>query len=302
VTIVTQPVRAVNGTDQSINSYEQDDEDTRSQIAHRAAVIAYTVAVATVVAPVAATSWTGLTGWAETTLHLHGWQRDLVPLALDGAAMTCAALAIEATLSGESAAGLRILMLGLMGASAGFNYMHAHAQLRSTAAAVFFGAMSLTATAMFDLILRRARRRALRDAGRIEAPLPRFRVVRWLRFPGETFHAWSAAVRWGLISPHEALERVRAEARTGDGEELAPPLIPGELAALTKRQALMRAVDEIGSLDVPTVLEWLGDRGVDVDRSYAYTVLGRVARDRRALPTGDNNPTTPPQQPPANVA
>ncbi|HWD07085.1 MAG TPA: hypothetical protein VG674_32045 [Amycolatopsis sp.] len=45
-----------------------------------------------------------------------------------------------------------------------------------------------------------------------------------------------------------------------------------KLAKLNKRDALRYAFDLIGQRDVPAALEFLRERGVRVDRSYAYSV------------------------------
>jgi hypothetical protein len=154
---------------------------------------------------VVAASWTGLVGFAENILGIEGRARVMVPVSLDGLAVTLAFLSLRAVLAGDAAAMPRILAWIVVGAGAGFNYYHAQAVGQGEAAAVYFGGMTLLVYLGFEVILRQLRREQLRAQGAVERPLPRFRLARWVRFPGSTFHAWSTAVEQGITEPTEAI-------------------------------------------------------------------------------------------------
>jgi hypothetical protein len=263
----------------------------------RAERAAYTVALLSVAAPVVTSSGIGLVGWAGSVAHMHGLERLVVPLSLDGAAMACAALALASAIKNEAAAGLRMLVFAIVAGSAWFNFEHARAAYHSLAAALFFGGMSVLGATMFDLVLRRVRRAALREAGKVAPPLPRFRALRWLRFPSETWRAWSVALRYDLSSHSEALTRLWVAERSGE-DEVTPPPAP-ELADMPKKDAVRLAITETGSSEVPALLAWLADRSVNVDRSYVYGVLNQVKRERLAL---DNGSTTPRALPTSEAA
>jgi Protein of unknown function (DUF2637) len=240
----------------------------------RATEAAGYVLLSLVVISVAAMSFTGLVGFGRDVLHLSGLAAAMVPVSLDMAAMSCGALGLRSVAAGESAAGARCMLAAFVIASASANYLHAERAYGDTAAALFFGSMSVAAVAMFDLVLRSLRRAALRSIGAIERPLPRFRAVRWLRFPRETFGGWSMAVRFGLTRPDDALALVweRAEVRA------AVDARDADLAALSKAEALRTAFAAVGRVDVPAALGWLRERSVKIDRGYAY----ELAKTQRA--------------------
>ncbi len=229
---------------------------------------------------VAAMSWTGLVGFATATLHLHeGWQY-MVPVSLDGASMAAAFLALRSVIRSDSAAGPRLMVAAFTAASAWFNYHHAQQAFHNTNAAVFFAGMSIGALAMFDLILRQLRRHALRNIGAIENPLARFRILRWLRYPGETFAAWSAALRNGYTAPADALAYVwKGEDARAEAQRVAAL---SDLGSMTKAEAARAALTATGGKVMPA-LDWLAERGLVIDRSYAYDVA-RQMRTERQLP------------------
>lgn len=229
----------------------------------KAITIAGYVLLTVVVSCVALMSWTGLVGFGRDTLHMSAPLVWLVPISLDVAAMTCAFLSLRSTVAGDSATGPRLMVLAFVGASAVFNWVHA-GRTGSTAAEVFYGGMSLAAAALFDVVLRQVRRHLLRRQHAIERPLPRFRAVRWLRYPKQTYAAWSVAVRDGLTRPDEALA---ALATVG-----TPPDAPLALQGASKTDALLIAFGAVGGLDVPAALTWLARQGVTVDRSHAYAI------------------------------
>lgn len=258
------------------------------------------VALAVVVLAPAAASWHGLVETGKDVFHLtDGWEY-VVPLALDGAALYSGTLAIRAVLSGDSAIGARLLTALYALAAAGFNAYHAQsAPGGNTASALFFAGASLSAVVLWDVTLRALRRDQLREAGLIEAPLPRWRLLRWIVAPGETARAWRLAVVEQINDPAEALrlarsrregkdplpavaERIadapalpegpeRTDENQADEQDTTAPLftLPSRTS---KKAALVAAFDYLGRKDVPAALELLDQQGIAVDRSYAYTV------------------------------
>ena len=164
---------------------------------------------------VVAASWTGLVGFAEDQLDLTNQARYIVPVTLDGLAVTLAFFSLRSVLAGDAAMFPRLLAWAVVGLGAGLNYWHAEVAGQGRAAAIYFGAMTLLVYLTFEVILRQLRRRDLKDQGAVEPPLPRFRLARWVRFPGRTFKAWSAAVEHGLTDPAEAIRRAEVQVLQG---------------------------------------------------------------------------------------
>jgi hypothetical protein len=192
---------------------------------------------------VVAASWTGLVGFAEDILRLDGRARYIVPVSLDGLAVTLAFLGLRSVLAGDAAIFPRLLAWLVVAGGATANYYQAWHAGQGEAAAIYFGGMTLLVYLGFEVILRQLRREQLRAQGAVERPLPRFRLVRWLRFPLATFRAWSAAVEQGLTEPTDAvhaaaLKRVEREQLAGlelDRER------PAELEVTETRTRSIRA-------------------------------------------------------------
>lgn len=247
-----------------------------------------------VVGIAAAMSWNGLVGFGTDVLHMKEPWAYGVPVSLDVAAMLCGFLSLRAVIAHDSAAGPRLLTFFLVVGSAGANYFHAsNEDGGSTAAALYFGAMSVLSWWLFDVVLKQIRRTMLRRIGAVERPLARFRTVRWLRYPRETFAAWSLSVRYGITRPEDALARVWKAQQVKEVEEL-----DGLPAGISKADAVRLALTAVGSVEeVPAALEWLEERGMTVDRSYAYDVAKKMKKiDGAPLPpqlpaTGHREPT-----------
>jgi uncharacterized protein DUF2637 len=254
-------------------------------------------------------AWQGLLGFARDELGLAAGWEYLVPLLFGAAAAYCALLAVRHVLAGDSAVTERALTWIYAAAGAGFNWHHAE-RAGNAAAAIFFAGASVSAALLWDRTLRAWRRRdELRAAGALERPLPRFRLLRWLVAWGETWAAWRLAVREGVTSPDEALRRARAD-RLGISDGLvaaparpaaghaSPRAIAGALLAAdepaanlvgkkSKAAAVRAAFDALGRRDVPAALAWLEQRGVTVDRSYAYTVKWQPPRPQLVVSGGE---------------
>jgi hypothetical protein len=257
-----------------------------------------TVTLGAVVAAPAVASWHGLVTFGRQELALAGGLEYVVPISLDGAAGYAAWLAVRAVLAGDSAVWPRLLTLVYATVSAAFN---AHAQ-GTAVSALFYAAMSLSAVVLWDTSLRAWRRDGLRALGIIEGPAARYRPLRWLFAPAETFAALKTAVLENVADPRAALAMVRGqlladvpEPRDGDGQAAAGGSVAGgsvlgaetieyePLQIGSKAEAVRAAFMAIGSDDVPTVLAWLADRGVAVDRTYVYD-LRRKWTHAAALP------------------
>jgi hypothetical protein len=248
--------------------------------------VALGATLAAVIAAPELAAWHGLLGLARDKLGLTGTWAVLVPLMFGLAAAYCALLAVRHVLAGDSAVTERALTWIYAAGGAGFNAYQAEPNV---AAAVFFAGASLSAALLWDRTLRAWRRDELRAAGALERPLPRFRLLRWLVAPSETWDAWHLAVREGVTSPDEALARARA-AQEGspvpvvrrEGELVPAP----ELDGLTKRDALLAAWRSLqvwpakGDLQVDQALAWLSARGWSVNTSYAYSIA-RDVQDKR---------------------
>jgi Protein of unknown function (DUF2637) len=168
------------------------------------------VALAIVVVAPAAASWHGLVATGRDLFHLGGGWEYLVPLTLDGAALYSGALAIRAILAGDSAFGARLLTALYAVGAASFNAFHARtAAGGNLMSALFFAGASLSAVVLWDVTLRALRRDQLRDLGAIEAPLPRFRLLRWVVDLPMTARAWRVAVIEQISDPTVALQRAR---------------------------------------------------------------------------------------------
>lgn len=176
------------------------------------------VPLVVVVAAPAVASWHGLMAAGREVLGLSGAWAALVPLTLDAAALYAAVLSLRSVLAGDSALGDRLMVWLYALGSAALNVWHAD-RVGGVAAALFYGVASVSAVVLWDRTLRAHRRDRLREVGALAPPAPRFRALRWVIRPRETWQAWSAAIADGVTSPTEALHRVHAEA----GRLFAPP-------------------------------------------------------------------------------
>ncbi|MGH9380821.1 MAG: DUF2637 domain-containing protein [Thermoanaerobaculia bacterium] len=209
-------------------------------------------------------------------IGLSGAWVYVVPVALEGGTLVSASLALWSVLTRDPSFGHRMWTGVFLGAAALANYLGSVAAGRPTIAALYLAGFAVAALRMWHAILHRVTRGQLRATGAMEAPLPRWRTLRWLVAPGETFRAWRYAVREGITRPAEALAAARAEVRpatvTADGVDLG---------AATKSDAWGAAFAAVGDFDVPRALDWLTERGVDADRSYGYEVRKRLINARR---------------------
>jgi hypothetical protein len=254
----------------------------------RLAAWASAAAIAAVAVTPMILSATSLAAWARDSLGLSGAAPWLVPASLDLAALACIALALAASLRGEAGGAPKLLAWLLVAGSAVANWRHGQA-IGTTDAEAYFPALPVLAMVLVELGLRFVRRTALVSAGRTEASLPHWRLARWVRFPRETFAAWSLAVADGITSPAEAVALVRQH-RTGAAPapavevsaaaSAAGNLVEGpdpELAALPKAEQLRVAFRALDEVNARRALTWLAQQGIDPPAPrYAYEVAATV--------------------------
>jgi len=223
-----------------------------------------------VAAPPMVSSAFNLYALGQDQLALEGHTALLVPLSVDAAGLLCVVLTLRAVAAGRTAGAARLGVLAFASFSAWLGWQEARS-IGTTAAQVFYPAMPAAATLLLDQVIRHRMRDTADAAGATEAPLPRFRAVRWLVAPRETRRAWSAAVRCGITEPAAALElvRERAHLRTLDAA--------AQLAAA--RHALGGATDV-------EVRRWLYDRGVTTPVTAAPAAPAPAQR-RAAPPAPD---------------
>ena len=94
----------------------------------------------------------------------------------------------------------------------------------------------------------------------------------------------------GAIATHCLAARARLRAELAD---LAPPAHP--LAAGSKLAAVRAAFVAVGAPDVGAALEWLRERGIQVDPSYAYTIRNHHRGGPAADPDTSRAPIEEPQ-------
>lgn len=206
--------------------------DQKSQAKNRLLAGCSMAALGVVVVAPAAASWHGLVAAGRDLFGLAGGWEYVVPLSLDGAALYAAALSIRAILSADSAVGARLLTALYALAASGFNFVHAKSSDGNIMSALFFAGASLSAVVLWDVTLRHLRRDQLRTLGAIEAPLPKFRLLRWLVAPVETARAWRLAVVEQLTDPLEALHQSRKT--SGPLQAHAERLTDPETSALSE--------------------------------------------------------------------
>lgn len=152
----------------------------------------------------------GQAGFAEIYLGMHGPERYVVFLIIEATAVALMLLANQTALAGDSAAGLWALVWTVTGGAVTMQIIHAQAIGQPEAAMVYATASVLTVV-LWRAKTRRSLRDRLRAAGMIEDPLPRYRPVRWLLRPRETFQAWYLALGEGVSDPATAMDMARAD-------------------------------------------------------------------------------------------
>ncbi len=152
----------------------------------------------------------GQAGFAEMYLGMHGPERFVVFLIIEATAVALMLLANQTALAGDSAGGLWTLVWLVTAGAVTMQVIHAYAIGQPEAAMVYATASVLTVV-LWRAKTRRSLRDRLRAAGMIEDPLPRYRPVRWVLRPRETFRAWYLALGEGVSDPATAMDMARAD-------------------------------------------------------------------------------------------
>jgi Protein of unknown function (DUF2637) len=152
----------------------------------------------------------GQAGFAEMYLGMHGPERFVVFLIIEATAVALMLLANQTALAGDSAGGLWTLVWLVTAGAVTMQILHAYAIGQPEAAMVYATASVLTVV-LWRAKTRRSLRDRLRAAGMIEDPLPRYRPVRWVLRPRETFRAWYLALGEGVSDPATAMDMARAD-------------------------------------------------------------------------------------------
>jgi hypothetical protein len=152
----------------------------------------------------------GQAGFAELYLGMHGPERYVVFLIIEATAVALMLLANQTALAGDSAGGLWTLVWVVTAGAVTMQIVHANAIGQPEAAMVYATASVLTVV-LWRAKTRRSLRDRLRAAGMIEDPLPRYRPIRWVLRPRETFRAWYLALGEGVSDPATAMDMARAD-------------------------------------------------------------------------------------------
>ncbi|MFE2352371.1 hypothetical protein [Kitasatospora cineracea] len=198
------------------------------------------LAIVPITAPMAV-AWTGQAGFAHDIL---GWIAPFTVLFAAAWELSTAFVAWmyhEARKVGDSGTLYRVSTWAFAIGAAVMNYWHASATVTGqawdpalhkmvdqlsywdpTPRAVAFSVMSITGMVLWELYARLIHRTKLREDGKVAKSRPTIGAIRWARYPGHSFTAWSLAITdeslstvelaWTAAANHRAMVR-----RTGLG-------------------------------------------------------------------------------------
>ena len=236
-----------------------------------------------VLAAIEAMALRGQIDFGRQVLHLQGAWLVVPPAALEGGTLAAATLTLWAVLNQDSATLPRLMTAAFIGAASYANYQGAEHAGRPLLAAGYLAGASVAAYLMWHSILTRIRRSELRSAGAIEAPLPHFRLLRWLVAPRETYSAFKAAIRESITRPQDALTHIRPapavppEADSASADEITAEGLTAMAAERGgKRQAVTKACAALNSREPARIHQWLAAYGIEVDLSY----ISRTVKDQ----------------------
>lgn len=253
---------------------------TPSQRSARTVAVIVVGAIGAVLLAIETVAVRGQLDFARHVLELEGHYVAVVPLALEGATAAAAGLTLWATLTGDPVFMHKLWTWIFLGAAVAANWSGALAAGRSTMAALFLAFTCVGALHLWHALLQRIQRNALRALGAMESPLPRFRVLRLIVAPRETFTAWKLAIRHDITRPADALALARREVIATPAA--APAAINEvDLTGMSKREAIEHAAHVLGTFETKPVRTWLAERGVTTDPSNARKVLVDLEDDRR---------------------
>jgi len=230
---------------------------------------------------------------AYVAMHWHvvpvlAW---LVSIALDGTAVICARISLEAARRGDSGLSATITVLCFALLSAFFNSMHAQLAGDPWQARIFFATPPIAALIVLELSIRAQRRDALREAGRIADPLPAMGAAMWANLPLSTYRGIRRVLRarqTARLTATAAIERAQESARAQIRQaqlanDIRLALIPPDLQrATTQTSAVRAALRELGEdASAGEVSAWLSDRGWVVDPSNVRVIRARSSDQER---------------------
>lgn len=253
----------------------------RTQVVSAAAFGVFAV----VMLAIEALAFRGQLDFARYVMGLTDRYVYVVPVALEGGTLVTALLALRATLTHDPSFMHRVWTWILLGAAAAANWAGALAAGRDHMAALYLAGFCVVALRMWHAFLHGIQRSELRTAGALESPLPRFRPLRWLVAPRETFKAWKIAVIADVTSPLEALALARREIEAVTPEAPRAVAAAVDLASMTKKAATIHASEQLGTFEIKPVREWLAKHNVPTDYSTTSKTLRelREARQHVAL-------------------
>jgi len=257
---------------------ESTDVKTRWYRRHPRLVLGLIVgaAFAVVMASVEFLTARGQLAFGAYYLHLHGWERIATYSAVQGSLLATAGLAAWAVLVGDRYFMHRIWTGVLLLGSAGVAYMGAKAAHWPTAGAISTAALAVVALRTWHAILKRVAQ-IVRGAT-VRRYMLAYPMVRWLLAFRETRSAFRLVILDNL-TPDLALAAVRGQVAPVVEVEGGAPV---DLSKLSKADQVRAAFRELGSYDAAPALEWLGKRGLKVDRSYVYELGRKETAARRS--------------------
>jgi hypothetical protein len=235
-------------------------------------VLAYAVLALTAAAIFAMTA-ENLTRFGRDVLNLSDRLAYLVPVTLDGAAFATGIVVTALAATGKAAVLPRLMSLGFVTASAAFAWYEAEHFGGGNVAATYFAGMSVALWLVWDRAVQSVRKVTMKAQRKASAPS--FPVLRWIRFPRETWQAWSLGLKHDVTDPAEAL------ALLWQGEQIRRLDEANELPADMSNADALRLALDVTDGDVPSALRWLKARGRSVDRSQAYKVANSAANGGR---------------------
>ncbi len=212
------------------NKRRADRQRGRAARLRRLRVVAPQVArTALVVVPIVApmsVAWVGQISFACHTLRWPLVAGIAFAAAWELTVAFCAWMHHQARTAGDGGTLFRVATVVFAVAAATMNYWHAAPSLVPNPIAVSYGAMSLVGIAVWELYALLTHRRAARARGALPPARPRFGVVRWVRYPRETWEAWSLAIAHEYTTTGAALIAARlARARREAAADTRPRVV-----------------------------------------------------------------------------
>ncbi len=217
-----------------------------------------------------------------------------VSTVFDGAAIKSAQLAMRYARIGESGFGPRLGVIVFAGLSAYINSQHAGIAHNPAFGRLLWASPPIIAVFVYEWETRWKRRKALKNAGRVAAPMPVFGRWSWILFPADTYRDAR-----DIVNYRRALVRaVYAPGTSGPGPETSGPgpetlppapdtlILPGQTSQIPPHS--WRILPPGGAPTDAEVRAWARDQGIKVTErgpvGYALTEQYLQARAAGYLP------------------